>query len=202
MHRNIVRSICVAVALMTGVLSSTAGDYGTIFKRWDLGLDLFMIDLKEKTSSSNMKLLSAGYGVTAGINFPVVFSDSSAWSIGINPSVYAAQIQGLSNSLNLAVPVLATFKYNNDAMIDGPRGWHIGATFGAGFTWNKVMPLDNLDMGLTDVIPTLMAEVNFGTRKSSLIKIRILKPLGEMEHEGGTIRYSMLHASIIYTTGF
>lgn len=202
MYRTIVRSVCMIVASMIYVQSSTAGDYGTIFKRWDLGLDLFVVDLKEETSSRNMKLFSAGYGVTAGINFPLVFSDSSAWSIGINSSVYAAQIQGLSNSLNLAVPILATFKYNNDAMIDGPRGWHIGGTLGAGFTWNKVMPLDNLDMGLTDVIPTLMAEVNFGTRKSSLIKIRILKPLGEMVHEEGTIRYSMLHASIIYTTGF
>jgi len=192
------------VVLFVGLTISAKGsDYGDVFKRWDIGLDLHALSLQDM--EGNSKVTSIGYGFTAGLNLPVLYGDSSAFTLGVNPSIMFGSVAGYDNLLSVAVPLLATLKFNNDAMIRPTSGWHVGGTIGGGFTYNMLLPISSTAVTLTDWIPTLMAEVNFGKRKSGfpgLIKIRFTKPLGEIVHETENVRYTTTHISIMFTTGF
>jgi len=192
------------LVLFVGLTISVKGsDYGDVFKRWDLGLDIHALSLQY--NQGNSKVMSIGYGLTVGLNLPIIYGDSSMFTVGVNPSILIGSVSGYDNLLSVAVPLLATLKFNNDALIRPTSGWHVGGALGAGFTYNMLLPIASTATTLTDWIPTIMAEVNIGKRKSGfpgLIKIRFTKPLGEIVHEAEDVRYTTTHISVMFTTGF
>ncbi|MDZ4745137.1 MAG: hypothetical protein SGJ05_03945 [bacterium] len=202
MAKTVASALLALIAIAESV-STRASDYGDVFGRWDLGLDFHMQTLSENTEFSKSNRTFLGYSVAAGLNIPVFYSDSLPWTIGINPSVMIGTV--LESGLSIAVPVLATIKYNTDAYIRPRGGFAFGFAAGAGITWNHIIVPDDIESSLSDVIPTVMLELNFGRRKSGfpgLIKIRLTKPLGEPVHNNGTFSYTTTHLSLLYTTGF
>ncbi|HCN05436.1 MAG TPA: hypothetical protein DIS79_07430 [Bacteroidetes bacterium] len=184
-----------------------AGDYGSVvFSRWDIALGVSVLNFREDLGDGGIhQFSSASYAFGAGINLPVLYSDSSLFTVGLNPSVSVTDLsRGSFPTFVVSAPLLLTLKVNNDAHIRPPSGWHIGGTLGGGVMYNAILPTNGAET-LSDVIPTVMAEINIGKRKSGfpgLLKLRYTQPLGTQEHFNGTLTYTMTNVSLIYTTGF
>lgn len=203
--RNCFVGLVTILLVSTVVTPMKGGEYGTVFKRWDLGIDFHALSIREELEYSSSSLNSLGYGVTVGLYLPVLFGDSTPVSIGFNPAVFVNSINSSGTSMAFGLPLLAVIKFNNDALFKQSTGWHLGGTLGFGYTFNALIPLNESSYTLSDWIPTIMAEVNLGKRKSgfpSLFKLRYTKPLGEMVHNNGTLKYTTAHFSLIFTTGF
>lgn len=195
-----IRGVIVSVILFLAATDAGAEEYARVVRRWDIGPELCFATREALHSSEQ----SMGIGITFGVNFPIVFSDSSVWSIGFNPSASAALFRNLDAGvvMNYSLPLLATFKYGTDARLRPLPGWRFGWAAGAGYTLNAMAVTSTI---YSNAMPTLMAEVNVGKHGTSfpgLLKLRCMKQLGDMVHDGGSLRVSTWHLSLTYTTNY
>lgn len=200
-----VRTMCgviVSVILFLAAPDAGAEEYTRVVRRWDIGPELCFATIDREALHSSEQ--GMGIGITFGVNFPIVFSDSSVWSIGFNPSASTALFRNLDASvvMNYSLPLLATFKYGTDARLRPLPGWQFGWAAGAGYTLNAMAITGTI---YSNAMPTLMAEVNVGKHGTSfpgLLKLRCMKQLGDMVHHGGSLRFSTWHLSLTYTTSY
>lgn len=198
------RLIVPIILSILAVTGTRAEEYARVVRRWDIGPELCFLDLNKSALQSSNPVQGTGIGMSFGVNFPIIFSDSSDWAIGLNPSVSAALFRGLETgvAMNYSLPILATFKYGTDARLRPLPGWQFGWAVGAGYTLNALAESSTI---YSNAMPTLMAEINVGkhgTGFPGLLKLRCMKQMGDMVHNGGSLRFSTWHLSLMITTSY
>lgn len=90
--KNCIMGLALTILVLTVATPVKSGEYGTVFKRWDLGFDFHALSIREEFENSSSSLNSLGYGITLGLYLPVIFGDSTPVSIGVNPAVFVNSI--------------------------------------------------------------------------------------------------------------
>jgi hypothetical protein len=182
------------------------------FLRPDLGLGIHVYSLAESDTTPQQDLNSryntVHLGGMVGLNLPFLpIADN--FSAGLNPNValtIALSGSGESQSMSIEAPVYATLKYGTDATWSGSKSI-VGVTAGIGYQYTLfIFPATVVSYGL----PSVMAEINFGKRRSDigLIKFRYAVSLGnhiEPFTSGGTeTQIVFTHHSfyLLFTPGY
>lgn len=123
------------------------------------------------------------FGVSLGLNLPFI-EIADNFTAGLNPNigVGASLISFDYPSFSFELPVYATLKYGNDATWAGSKSY-IGAAVGIGYHYNALFFVSGVTTAFG--LPSLMAELSIGKRRSSLglIKLRYTTSLGSHTEE-------------------
>lgn len=180
------------------------------FSRPDIGAVLYGYNYQEtrsnKWENSHSDISLPHVGMIVGFNLPFVpLADNL--SLGLNPSVAIAfanrsDFYGASETVmgSLEVPWYATIKYGTDATYKGTQ-FPLGVSLGIGYQYSYAFAFSG---GFSEGfgLPSVMAEVNFGKRKTwpGLVKLRYTTTLGSAEFDYSTS--STEHKLSIKHSGF
>lgn len=158
----------------------------------DLGLALYLYNYEEEYKAegieSNSSTTLSHLGVIFGFNLPFVPLGDDI-SLGLNPSAAIAFVNSgggyyddsQTTMISVELPWYATFKLGTDASFKG-SSFPLGLTLGIGYHFSHLQGI-TADFSESFGLPSVMAEINFGKRKSwpGLVKLRYTQSLGSHE---------------------
>jgi hypothetical protein len=160
------------------------------FSKPDFGLALYVYNYEEEHKNeyldSHGKTSLSHLGAIVGFNLPFVPLDDDL-SIGLNPSAALAVVNRSSDyyeqttMISVELPWYATLKWGTDASFKG-SSFPLGVTAGIGYHFSHLQGITG-NFSESFGTPSLLAEVNFGKRKSwpGLVKLRYTHSLGTHE---------------------
>lgn len=211
------KTLLAAAALSLLAVSLHAQDQPSVWKHlgrpdYALGLHFYSLSENENTAQQDLesRYNTVHLGAMAGLNLPFV-PITDHLSAGLNPNIGVAF--GLSGSMgpdgfdsrtiSFEFPMYATIKYGTDATWAGSKTV-IGASAGVGYHYTVfIIPSTVVTYGL----PSVMAELNFGKRRSAmgLIKLRYSASLGSHSEDfgdDGQIVFTHHSFYVMFTPGY
>lgn len=210
------KSLLLAALFMviSGTAYSQSASIWKHFLRPDVALDVYFYSLAESDTAATNDLDSRSnllhLGASVGLNLPFV-EIADDFTAGLNPNIgITSSISAMTPILTLEVPIYATLKYNTDATWAGSKGV-VGLSAGIGYHHAAFVFVESgtvVDFGM----PTFMAELNFGKRRSSmgLIKLRYTSSIGSHTElfpddnggQDGQIVFTRSAFHLLFTPGY
>jgi hypothetical protein len=152
---------------------------------WGLDAHFYSIADSDTTPKSDVDRRAdrIQIGSSLGLNLPFI-EIADNFTAGLNPNIGlgASFLSFDDPSFSFELPIYATLKYGNDATWAGSKSY-IGAAIGIGYHYNALLFMSGTTTGFG--LPSVMAELSIGKRRSSLglIKLRYTTSLGSHTEE-------------------